>query len=174
MKQDNLVTRILQDAQTINKLNDDIRQANKEAGKPVFRRSGSEASRLFDESYNDLAFPGGLEQGLALLAQQDPDTIATAIAYLVADPHYFRSGYIKKGIMHLLKNAALTVPQIQRLQEVLVKALTNDSRFYMECCRLARKIQDPKFQEKIQSIIAQSHDKREVYRARKMLKSMRS
>lgn len=116
----------------------------------------------------------GRWQGLSLLAKQDPNTVATAITYLKADPYYFHSGYIKKKIVHSLKSAVLTKQQIEQLQEILINALKSDSRFYMECCRLARKIQDPQFQEKIQSIIAQSHDKREVYRARKMLESMRS
>ena len=44
----------------------------------------------------------------------------------------------------------------------------------MEYCRLARKIKDEKFQEKIQNIIAQSQDAREIRRAKKMLESMRS
>jgi len=174
MKQVDLIARILQDAQTINKLNDDIRQANKEAGKPAFRRSGSEASRLVDESYNDLAFPGGLEQGLALLDKKDPNTIAIAITYLKADPYYFRSGYIKKKIAHLLKKADLTRQQVTQLQKILITLLTSNYWFYMEYCRLARKIQDPQFQEKIQTIIAHSQDTREIRRAQKMLEVMRS
>ena len=91
MKQDNLINRILQDAQKISKLKDtsnwDLR--------------GSE----FWTAYNDLAFPGGLDQGLELLAKQDHDIIPVAIAYLKANPYYFRSGYIKKKIAHLLKKA---------------------------------------------------------------------
>lgn len=44
----------------------------------------------------------------------------------------------------------------------------------MEYCRLARKIQDLEFKEKLESFAAQSTNQREINRAQKMLRSMSS
>jgi hypothetical protein len=92
MKQEELIARILQDAQTITKLTHNIKQTCKDREKDVL--AWQDACRIFHDTYNDLAFPGGLDEGMALLKNQDPSTIITAIAYLKADPRCFRSGYV--------------------------------------------------------------------------------
>jgi len=73
------------------------------------------ACEAFHAQYDQLAFPGGLERGLALLSEKDPDTVDTAIAFLEADPRFFRSGYIKEKLLSRLKHVPLWQHQVQRL-----------------------------------------------------------
>lgn len=67
----------------------------------------SQATKDFHSTYDQLAFPGGLEHALKNLKNKDPGTIEIAIIYLEVDPYYFRSGYIKTKVIRLLKHVEL-------------------------------------------------------------------
>ena len=64
-----------------------------------------EASKRFFDSYDNLAFPGGLARAIMMLAKKDPETIETAVCFLEADPWFFRSGYIKADVLKQLRRA---------------------------------------------------------------------
>lgn len=172
MSKTSLASRILENAQTITKLNHKITQSHENKDKDL--KSWQEVCHVFNTSYNQLAFPSGLSEGLNAPKKHDPDTIEVAIEYLNVDPYYFRSGYNKKKIVHLLKSAPLKKKQIKTLQEILFKALKSKYVLYMEYCRLARKIQDLEFKEKLEAFAAQSTNQRKINRAQKMLRSMNS
>jgi len=124
----------------------------------------------FKEAYNRLAFPGGLDHGFQRLNEHDPNTIETAIAYLIVDPYFFRSGYIKRDILKILKKAPLTQEQIVLLQDCLFNAIQHPPRQeYREYCRLARKVADEKFRKRIQDFIAQSDNEQHIEQAERML-----
>ncbi len=159
-------------AQKINKLAQEVKQTQqiKKTDPTLFVA----ATDAFNTQYDLLAFPGGLKRGLALLKEQDPKTIDVAIAYLKADPYFFRSGYIKQKIALLLKQASLSPDQIKQLHEVIIEALQkNGRREFLEYCRLARKISNQTFKNQIENIIEQSDSAKTVYRAHRLLHIIR-
>lgn len=114
-----------------------------------------------------------MASGIERLKNQDPWTITISIKYLKADIYCFRSGYIKITILKLLKNIVFTKDQIKQLQDILITMIKKTTRQeYRDYCRLARKIFDEKFNCRIQSIIQQSNDLKEIYRAKLMLESI--
>lgn len=82
----------------------------------------------FHAQYDQLAFPGGLERGLALLREKDPGTVETAIAFLETDPRFFRSGYIKEEMLSRLKHVALSDRQVQRLGLLVIRSVDGGGR----------------------------------------------
>jgi hypothetical protein len=165
-------SRILEDAQTLVKLYDNITQSYK--NKAEHPQAWEEACALFHDSYDRLAFPSGLSEGLDALKKLDSHAIEVALEYLKVDPYYHRSGYTKKKIVHILKSIPLTNEQIKQLQEIVLNALKSKHLLYMEYGRLARNIQDPEFRAKIEHLLTQSTDQREIRRAKKMLLAMDS
>ncbi len=96
---------ILENTNTLATLYQKITQAVKaKATKPELWQA---ACNNFWDQYNKLAFPGGLQEGLAALKNNEPAAIEAAIEFLTIDPYYHRSGYNKKAILHLLKNVPL-------------------------------------------------------------------
>jgi len=170
MNQKKVQAQVLEHAKRLTVLIDKITETskNKNTNPTAWRIACDD----FRSQYNMLAFPGGLDEGLAALKNHDLSAIMIAIEFLKADPYYHRSGYNKKKILHLLKNAPLEPQQINDLQDILVKSLKIKGPFYLEYCRLAYKIQDPNFRTKIEDIIAQSTDERQVRNARKMWRTM--
>lgn len=65
MSKTSLASRILENAQTITKLNHNITQSHENKDKDL--KSWQEACHVFNSSYNQLAFPGGLSEGLNAL-----------------------------------------------------------------------------------------------------------
>jgi hypothetical protein len=65
------------------------------------------ACAAFHQRYDGLAFPGGYERALALLAGGDPDTLETAICFLEVKPNFFHSGIIYQQLLRLCKKADL-------------------------------------------------------------------
>ena len=170
MKRDPLIELILQNAQALNKLQDDIKHtAKKRAENEQSLKEWKEACRLFHEAL-DLVFPGGLSKQLELLKKHDPTTIDNAITYLKADPYYFRSGYIKQEMLRRLKQAPLTHKQIIQLQDILIDVIQRTGRREnREYYRLAAKIADEKFRARIQEIMQNSKDPQITNRAQQML-----
>src|SRR5215510_12924186 len=60
------------------------------------------ACQQFHSSYDQLAFPGGLEHQLNSLKQEDAQAVEMAVRFLEADPWFFRSGYIKEELLRSL------------------------------------------------------------------------
>ena len=72
------------------------------------------------QRYDQLAFPGGLELGLALLVAGDAKVIESAVTFLEVDPLFHRSGYIKADLLRHLKKVQLSEDQKSRLRRVVI------------------------------------------------------
>jgi hypothetical protein len=62
------------------------------------------------------------------LASGRPDAVDTAIAFLEADPWFFRSGYEKQRLIRDLKRVALTPEQQGRLRAVVLARIDGHDR----------------------------------------------
>ncbi len=87
-----------------------------------------EACTEFHGRYDQLAFPGGLNRGMARLESCDAETVALAVDFLDADPRFFRSGYIKETILRRLKHAPLTNHQKLVLCRLVVRSVDGGGR----------------------------------------------
>ena len=162
------MSHIIQNAEKLNQKYNHIDQTVKD--RETNAQAWKDACVDFHETYDILAFPGGLAKAIELLKNQDAATISIAIIYLHADPYFHRSGYIKQTIIRLLKKAHLSQEQIAPLQEVLLLAIQhNGRREFIEYCRLANKITNAQFEQQIQKIITHAYDPRIISRAQQML-----
>lgn len=167
MNKKELIAQILENAKIINQLHERQRQAwKKHATNP---QAFKEASHAWHSYPSTLAFPGGFEQ-LEALRQNDRDAIAYAIIYLEADPYFFRSGYIKAKVAHMLKHVPLTKQQTYQLQQILLASLNKKyRREFREYCRLARVVADELFINELQKLLNQSNAVYVKQRAQQML-----
>lgn len=74
-----------------------------------------------------MAFPGGLEAGLARLKALDPWAIEAAIQFLEVAPWFHRSGYITETIVRRLKKARMSASQRERVAVVIIESLEGKS-----------------------------------------------
>jgi hypothetical protein len=163
-----MIAFIEENSATLSKLDKNLKNATKTRHEN--QQAYLSALADFKAAYDRLAFPGGLSQGFELLKAHDPNAIDTAIAYLIADPYFFRSGYIKKDIAVILKKAPLTKEQILLLQDCLFNAIEHKARQeYREYCRLARKIADEAFANRIRDFITHSDNVAHIKQAERML-----
>jgi hypothetical protein len=110
------------------------------------------------QRYDQLAFPGGLERGLALLAAGDAQAIESAVTFLEVDPLFHRSGYIKADLLRHLKRAQLSEDQKSRLRKVVIARVQGpDSREFRHYARIAPMITDESLRDALQ-VIRQSTD----------------
>jgi hypothetical protein len=97
----------------------------------------------YSHRYDQLAFPGGLERGLALLDAGDARAIESALTFLEVNPLFHRSGYIKADLLRHLKRAPLSENQKSRLRKVVIARVQgSDSREFRHYARLAPTIAD--------------------------------
>jgi hypothetical protein len=82
----------------------------------------------FHDAYDELAMPGGLDKHLALLQEGDKQAVSEAIAFLSADPRFFRSGYTKEKILRRLKHVSLTERQQQVLVGLIARSVDRGGR----------------------------------------------
>lgn len=76
----------------------------------------------FRQKYDELHFPGG-DTMLSAVRQQDPVAVETAVRFLLADPYYFRSGYLKQYLWQWLARIPLSQPQRTKLEQAALKYL---------------------------------------------------
>ena len=133
-----------------------------------------QAVRLFQESYDALAFPGGLERGIRALKQHDPATIDVAIEYLKINPYFYRSGYIQEKILRFLKQSPLSKKQILNVHDVILHAITSDrpQASFREYCRLAAHLADETLRMHIENILRTQTEKKIIRRAQQMLETI--
>jgi hypothetical protein len=82
----------------------------------------------------------------------DSEAIDSAIAFLTADPYFFRSGYMKQVVLRRLKQAPLTRQQTERLQGLVIDAITQAHRFqFADYAPLAAAIASPDFLTNVQA-----------------------
>jgi hypothetical protein len=78
-----------------------------------------QAAVVFKAGYDELAFPGGFDAGVRRIEEADCETIEYALAFLEVRPYFFRSQYMRKKLIRLLKHVSLTPRQVTRLERVL-------------------------------------------------------
>lgn len=84
------------------------------------------------------ALPESDPQFLRRLAKGDARAVDEAIAFLEADPWFFRSGYQKERLIRHLKRLPLRGGQRARLGEIVIAAIDGrDRREFRHYCRLA-------------------------------------
>ncbi|HET9365447.1 MAG TPA: hypothetical protein VFP71_10615 [Candidatus Angelobacter sp.] len=109
-----------------------------------------EAARAFHESYDKLAFPGGLSREFELLRIGDAGAIEMAIQFLEANPWYFRSGYYKADIFKMLGKHSLNDDQCDRMRKLILERVrglpVREMRAY---ARFAVKISAPQFEAEL-------------------------
>lgn len=66
-----------------------------------------QACSEFHSRYDQLAFPGGLEQGIERIKEGHLPTIQTALTYLENTPYCFRSQYVAKDLKRALNKVEL-------------------------------------------------------------------
>lgn len=74
------------------------------------------------------ALPSSDPSFLPELAAGSVQKVDTAIAFLEADPWFFRSGYEKQKLIRHLKRSKLTIAQRERLELVVVAAIDGRDR----------------------------------------------
>ncbi len=78
------------------------------------------------------------------LRQGDRDAVEPAVSFLEADPHTFRSGYIKADLVRFLKRINLDPETRRRLRGVLLKVVeAQPRREFRDYCRLATALDSP-------------------------------
>ncbi|MGE0598561.1 MAG: hypothetical protein AB7J35_01880 [Dehalococcoidia bacterium] len=76
-----------------------------------------------------------------------------AVAYLEADPWFFRSGYLKGTIARRLRRVELSAGQQERLRSALLAAIAKGSRFeFVEYRKLARRVETPEFRNELRRL----------------------
>jgi len=132
----------------------------------------------FVRHHDALSIPGGEAYNLQQLKLGNPDAINMAIAFLQADPFFFRSGYLKEQLLRLLKKAPLSQEHKTALKELLLYEITRVPakrlREYTDYCKLANAIQDNHFRKKVAAILNSSDNSVHREKARIMLDMMDS
>jgi hypothetical protein len=118
-----------------------------------------QACREYLGSYDVLAFPGGMSYGLQMLKAQNPTTVAISIEYLMVNPYFHRSGYLKQMIVRLLKKIMLTDEQKEALRDYFLSTFLNTHRRWRkDFYSLAVKIVDDTFRARLEELIAKSEN----------------
>jgi len=108
------------------------------------------ACERFHNSFDELAFPGGLTRELSLLKEADEQAIELAIRFLEVDPWFFRSGYIKEQLLRLIARVELSDNQQERLRSVILERIeTGGRREFRKYSQLARQLDVPTFRKAV-------------------------
>jgi len=165
-----LLTQIVHNAQLLNEMHTLICSSYKNKNKDKNKKAWQDACTRFHDSYDALAFPGGLERAFALLQRKDSSILPNTLAYLKADPYFYRSGYIKGALARHLKKFTLNKEQIKDLQASIIALLFKPRRAELkEYYRLALKISDNDFLIRLLELIEHSDDPGAVRRANNLV-----
>ena len=117
------------------------------------KQQWQEAAREFHSRYDELAFPGGLAKLLSDLRNKDTNAVEMAIRFLEADLRFFRSGYIKEGVIQLFVKVELSEQQRERLRNVVIaKINAQRTREFRRYCRLAAHLFSLEFRAKVEEL----------------------
>jgi len=143
-------------AQALREMNEAIHATLKLRDRsPDHRSAWSDACDCFHRAYDQLAFPGGLSDGLRRLSEGDATAVEAAVAFLEADPWFFRSGYIKADLIRYLKRLPLTDSQLARLRSVVLRRIAGpDRREFRSYAQLAPHVSTPGFEQAVRDATA--------------------
>ena len=162
---------ISQNAARIRSLDDEVHRTFREQPHGPAHHA---ACAAFHGSYDELAFPGGLKDGLSRLKQLEPQAVQTAVQFLEVDPWFFRSGYIKQEIIRRLKHAPLTRDQFASLRSIVLRSVRAKwAGLARRFATLAPVVDSPEFRQEIEAA-AVSTDRSVQIRARQVLHVLRS
>ncbi len=101
----------------------------------------------------DAAYPPGFWEDFENLRNRtDAKALETAIAFLEADPYFFRSGYAKEKLLRYVRGYQLNSEDVARLQQVILNIVDGHyCREFREYCRLARKVDSKDFRLQLES-----------------------
>lgn len=91
---------------------------------PEALQAWSRAAREFQDSYDELAFPGGLRSGLRRIEAGDIRAVEAAIIYLELRPFYYRAQYNRNVFIRLLKRRALPSKLHRRFEAIIERLRT--------------------------------------------------
>lgn len=112
-------SRIQQNARLIAQLHRQIHETfalrdDDEQGRSHWQAACSE----FHSKYDELAFSGVTSDMRERLRAGDEEAIEYALAFIELRPYFFRSGYMYKDFLRVLKNCTLSEEQRQRYDRV--------------------------------------------------------
>jgi uncharacterized protein (TIGR02996 family) len=96
------------------------------------------------------AWPPGFWEDFGRLRSGDAAALETAVAFLEADPWFFRSGYAKESLIRFLCRLELAPEHVDRLRKVVLAAVDGrHRREFRRYCRLARKVDGPEVRSEL-------------------------
>jgi hypothetical protein len=102
-----------------------------------------QAAARFHAAIRD-AYPPGFWADIKRLREGDMGGLETAVAFLEADPWFFRSGYVKEMLIRLVRRMELPKAYAGRLEKVVLAVVDGRGRReFPDFCRLARKVDTP-------------------------------
>jgi uncharacterized protein (TIGR02996 family) len=117
--------------------------------KPQLRPLYEQARRLFHAA-SAAAWPPRFWEDLRRLRSGDAAALETAVAFLEADPWFFRSGYAKESLIRFLCRLELAQEHVARLRRVVLAAVDGrHRREFRSYCRLARKVDGPEVRSEL-------------------------
>ena len=152
MRDEKLIKRIRENAAELERLHSRISPEFRNSDQAVREKVDWEKTyREWYESYDALAFPGGLRTEFARLQNGDSGAVELAIQFLLADPWYFRSGYYKEDICRLLRKQTLTDEQCFELRKFILERVTGRTtgRLMRAYARLAVKVTNGDFEAEL-------------------------
>jgi hypothetical protein len=118
IRQNGMLQTIQRNAARIRELHAAIHETVKHrANSPEEWKVWQETCRQFHSSYDSLAFPGGLNQGIQRIKNGDVESIETALIYLENPPYCFRSQYVATDLKRALNKASLPEPFCSRFSQ---------------------------------------------------------
>ena len=119
------------------------------------------------------AYPPGFWEGMEALHAGKTDNLEIYLAFLEADPRFFRSGYAKSEVIRGVKRLLLTTSQQRRLQDVVLRVVDKGfRREFRDYCRLARQVQSADWLREVETRLSSS-DPNHVLRAQWVLDACR-
>ena len=132
-----------------------------------------EVRRRWQEAQEGAA-PFGFWDDFQKLKARDTSGLESGIAFLEADPWFFRSGYLKEWLTTFIRRLPLSASQEERLRRVVLHiAKTRDGREFRYFCRLARRVADDELRRELTQL-SQSDDTNVRRRAAWMLNYCRA
>lgn len=112
---------------------------------PALKAAWEEAAADFHRMLTE--YPPGFWRALDNIQAGDSASLMSVLAFLEADPWYFRSGYARSRALKAVTRVPLPPDVVSRLQEVVLDAVDGrDRREFRWYCRLARRVLSPEFE----------------------------
>ncbi len=130
-------SRIQQNARAIAELHQRIHETythrnDNEHSRAIWKVACSE----FHKRYDELAFPGGTTGIRERLRSGDKQAIDYALDFLEVRPYFFRSGYMYKDFLRVLRNCPLSEAQRMRYDQLKARARYDEYRKHRNAARI--------------------------------------